>query len=129
MQFLRPSRPTRQGDFFSIFNGVFDWTDESWHTSDEVYTVQPGDTITSYVQYKPADNSYDMFIASKQTGKSILTNYQLLEAQKAPETTAYFVLEHQPQYCSAYPPNGACTFQDIYMEVEGKAVKDVRRPP
>ena len=36
-----------QGSHYTIFNGVFDWTDGSWHTSSEKYTVQPGDLITS----------------------------------------------------------------------------------
>ena len=34
-----------QGQKYSIFNACFDWTDGSWHTSDEKYTVEPGDKI------------------------------------------------------------------------------------
>ena len=33
------------GAHYSMFNGVFDWTDVSWRTSPEVFTVQPGDTL------------------------------------------------------------------------------------
>ena len=84
-----------QGSVFSIFNGVFDWNDGSWHTSDETYTVKPGDNITSSVVYHASDNSYDMIIASN--GQSITTNYKILKEQGSkPESVAYFVLEHQP---------------------------------
>lgn len=45
--------------------GVFDWTDGSWHTSPEVYTVQPGDEITSSVYFNGvAANSYTMVISA-----------------------------------------------------------------
>ena len=56
------------------------------------------------------------------------TQLQLLSvvvfAQKANETTAYFVLEHAPDTCDSCertPPNGKCTFENINVEVEGKA--------
>jgi hypothetical protein len=42
------------GSHYTIFNGVFDWTDRSWHTSDEKYTVEPNDTIISSVTYNNA---------------------------------------------------------------------------
>jgi len=110
-----------QGNEYSIFNGVFDWTDGSWHTSSEVYTVKPGDLITSSVYYNgPEDNSYTMYIAA--AGKSITTPYKIKKQQHKNESTAYFVLEHQPNNCRAYPPSGTCTFNNIYMEVDGKAV-------
>ena len=112
-----------QGNVFSIFNGVFDWNDGSWQTSDEVYTVQPGDNIVSSVIYRESDNSYDMIIASG--GKSITTNYKILPQQgKKTESVAYFVLEHQPFLCSAYPTDGVCTFENIYVEVENKHVEN-----
>lgn len=111
-----------QGNVFSIFNGVFDWNDGSWHTSPETYTVQPGDKIISSVVYRETDNSYDMIIASG--GKSITTNYKILSQQgNKTESVAYFVLEHQPLLCAAYPTDGVCTFENIYVEVEGKEVK------
>lgn len=113
------------GAHYSIFNGVFDWTDESWHTSKEVYTVSPGDKIVSSVTFRPKDNSYDMYIMSTQTGKSITTNYKIQSKQKAAESQAFFVLEHQPLTCKAYPANGKCTFEDIYVEVDNEPVKDI----
>lgn len=77
----------------------------------------------SSVTYNAADNSYTMFIQSTNTGKAISTNYKIEKAQGSKtESAAYFVLEHQPTLCAAYPTNGECTFQDIYLEVEGKAV-------
>ena len=112
-----------EGSEYTMFNGCFDWTDGSWHTSEEKYTVQPGDLITSSVTYKD-DNSYDMMISSN--GKSITTNYKIESAQTGNESTAYFVLEHQPDHCSAYPADGKMTFSDIYMEVDGVEVKDAK---
>jgi hypothetical protein len=110
------------GSHFSIFNGVFDWTDQSWHTSPEVFTVQPGDNITSSVTFNPDANSYTMYIASAQLGKSISTDYTILRQQTGVESQAFFVLEHQPSFCKAYPANGECTFNDIVLEVNNAPV-------
>lgn len=114
-----------QGDVYTIFDACFDWTDESWHTSEDSYTVQPGDTISSSITYREEDNSYDMYIVSQQTGKSVSMNYKIQEEQHKNESQAYFVLEHQPSHCSAYPASGECTFSNIYLEVDGEEVKDV----
>ena len=105
-----------------IFNACFDWTDGSWHTSPEVYTVPAGDTITSSVTYI-GDRTYQMYIASAQTGKSVTTNYKLQAAQTEVESVAYFVLEHQPDWCAAYPSDGVCIFENVQVAVEGKTVE------
>jgi hypothetical protein len=110
------------GAHFSIFNGVFDWTDQSWHTSREVYTVKPGDNITSSVIFNQPDNSYTMKIASANLGQEISTTYKLLPRQTGTESQAFFVLEHQPSNCKAYPTNGKCTFEDIILEVDNAVV-------
>merc|ERR1719247_2634170 len=51
-----------QGAEWSIFNACFDWTDQSWRTSEEIYTVQPGDAITSGVTYS-GNGEYIMTIS------------------------------------------------------------------
>ena len=56
-------------------------------------------------------------------GKSIAWNYALERKQAVPETTAFIVVEHKPQRCAQFPPNGNVTFSGIYVEVEGKPVK------
>jgi len=112
-----------EGPVYTMFNGVFDWTDQSWHTSPQKYTVKPGDTMISSITYVPQNNSYTMYIKSKDTGKSVTTNYKVEKAQKGLEDTAYFVLEHQPAECKAYPKNGVCTFENIYLEVDNNPVK------
>ena len=53
-----------EGECWTIFNACYDWTDESWNPSDESFTVQPGDVITSSVTYVEKDNSYDMYVGS-----------------------------------------------------------------
>jgi hypothetical protein len=66
-------------------------------------------------------------ISSAQTGWNVSTDYKIKPGQgKTPESTAYFVLEHQPRTCEAYPSNGNMTFSNIYLEVEGKQVKNVQ---
>merc|ERR1719242_73072 len=73
------------GSRFSIFNGVFDWTDTSWHTSPKVYTVKPDDVITSSIVYDGEEsNSYTMYISTPNT-KVIKTSYKLEAKQTAPE--------------------------------------------
>ena len=37
--------------------------------------------------------------------------------QKATESVAYFVLEHQPQKCNELPPNGNVRWTDIEVPV------------
>jgi hypothetical protein len=65
-----------------------------------------------------------MFIFSKDLQKSLVWNYKLSPKQKAQETTAYIVVEHQPRNCEEYPASGGITFSNIYIEVEGKAVEN-----
>eukprot|EP01043_Picozoa_sp_COSAG02_P059705 COSAG02_NODE_7657_length_2908_cov_52.017958_2_plen_381_part_00 len=110
------------GPMYTMFNGVFDWTDVSWHTSDEKFTVKPGDKLVSSI-YFTGDNSYTMLITSTATGKSISTPYKLEAKQTTKETTAYFVLEHTPRKCAALSAAGQMSFENIYLEVEGQQVK------
>ena len=114
-----------QGAEYSIFDACFDWTDQSWHTSDDIFTVQPEDTLTSSIIYREEDNSYDMYIASENTGKSVSMNYKIQSEQHKNESQAYFVLEHQPTHCAALPGSGVCTFSNIVLEVDGEIVEDV----
>ena len=82
--------------------------------------MQPGDAITSGVTYS-GNGEYIMTISAN--GKTITTPYTLEKGQTGNESTAYFVLEHQPSSCEAYPEDGSMTFDNIYLEVDGKEVK------
>eukprot|EP00036_Acanthoecidae_sp_10tr_P011507 CAMPEP_0182927124 /NCGR_PEP_ID=MMETSP0105_2-20130417/13272_1 /TAXON_ID=81532 ORGANISM="Acanthoeca-like sp., Strain 10tr" /NCGR_SAMPLE_ID=MMETSP0105_2 /ASSEMBLY_ACC=CAM_ASM_000205 /LENGTH=232 /DNA_ID=CAMNT_0025065051 /DNA_START=24 /DNA_END=722 /DNA_ORIENTATION=+ len=104
---------------FGIFLEVFDWTDERDTQSPESYAVPPGDTLRQSVQYVADTNSYDMYIHSKATGKSISMNYKLLPGQRVPETSAFIVVEHSPMNCAEFPANGNVTFTDISIAVNG----------
>jgi len=104
-----------------MFNAVFDWTDESWHPS-VTRQVRPGDKLVSSV-YATGPRSYTMLITSTATGQSILSPYTLEDGQTTEETTAYFVLEHEPNTCKAFPAAGEMSFEDVYVEVDGKQVK------
>eukprot|EP00040_Diaphanoeca_grandis_P002756 m.22641 g.22641 ORF g.22641 m.22641 type:complete len:238 (-) comp13875_c0_seq1:412-1125(-) len=107
---------------YAIFHEVFDWNNEVDSRSPKSYQVFPGDTLTQSVAYRSEDNSYDMYIASKNTGESIAWNYKLEAAQKVAETTAFIVVEHAPFFCKEFPPNGNVTFTDIVVEVNYKRV-------
>ena len=98
-----------------------DWTDTSWHTSPEKFTVKAGDTMVSSIVYT-SDNSYTMRITSKATGKTISTPYKIEAKQTTKETTAYFVLEHTPRKCAALSAAGEMSFENIYLEVEYEEV-------
>ena len=110
-------------DEWGIFHEVFDWNNQRDSRSPQHYKVQPGDVLTQGVKYAAASNSYDMYIHSAATGKSISWNYKLEARQTVPETTAFIVVEHAPQNCAEFPANGNITFTDITVEVAGKPVK------
>ena len=99
---------------WGIFHEVFDWNNGHDSRSPQAYEMQAGDVLTQSVVYVPANNSYSMFIASANTGKSISWNYALERKQGAvPESTAYIVVEHAPEDCAMFPSNGNITFVDI----------------
>ena len=60
------------------------------------------------------------------TGRSVSFNYKLNHAQEATESTAYFVLEHQPHECDQLPPNGIVTWSNISVEVNHARVRAPR---
>jgi len=105
---------------YTIFNGVYDWNDGSWYQSDSAQ-VNPGQTIYGSVLFTRATNTYTMLIGCKETGWSVTSTKKVRQGQV--ESVAYFVVEHQPDTCAAYPADGEMTFTNIYMEVEGAAVK------
>lgn len=107
---------------FGVFHEVFDWSEGRDHQSSEHFAVKPGDVLRQSVTYKAEDNSYDMYIYSEGQQRSILWNYKLSSRQKAAETTAYIVVEHQPSNCAEYPSSGGISFTDIYIEVDNKHV-------
>jgi len=49
-------------------------------------------------------------------------DYAIEKRQTESESSAVFVLEHQPRTCRAYPTDGEMSFDNIYVEVDGKAV-------
>lgn len=104
---------------YTIFNGIYDWNDQSW-TQSISDVVTPGQTIIGSVTYRSSDNSYDMIIRCKETGWSVTTNKKIQGKQI--EATAYFVLEHAPVTCAAYPPDNGMSFSSIYLEVDNQPV-------
>eukprot|EP00339_Tiarina_fusa_P004520 CAMPEP_0117078976 /NCGR_PEP_ID=MMETSP0472-20121206/55695_1 /TAXON_ID=693140 ORGANISM="Tiarina fusus, Strain LIS" /NCGR_SAMPLE_ID=MMETSP0472 /ASSEMBLY_ACC=CAM_ASM_000603 /LENGTH=112 /DNA_ID=CAMNT_0004805961 /DNA_START=21 /DNA_END=359 /DNA_ORIENTATION=+ len=58
------------------------------------------------------------------TGQTSNYNYKLESAQKATESVAYFVLEHQPLSCAELPSNGVVHWTNVQVEVNGKPVAE-----
>ena len=116
------------GDSFYMFEEIFDWTDGHDEQTHPI-KVKAGDVLSASVSYVKADNSYNMNMTSLRTGKRSNYNYKLEEKQKATESTAYFVLEHQPQKCPELPPSNVVTWTDIKVEVNGAPVQDAKWLP
>jgi hypothetical protein len=107
-----------------MFQEIFDWTDERDKQSEQI-KVEPGDVISASVTYEKGGaglGSYIMNMTSARTGKVSDYKYALLPRQKATESVAYFVLEHQPSRCGELPPNGNVTWTKIAVEVNGQPV-------
>ena len=85
--------------------------------------MQPGDKIVSSVVRSGRTRTFIMSITSTRLGRTITTPYTLLRGQTGKESTAYFVLEHQPVTCRAYPTSGEMSFENIYVEVDGRPVE------
>ena len=85
--------------------------------------VKPGDVVTASIGYN-RDNSYTMNMTSKETGQFSNFRYPLMARQSATESVGYFVLEHQPEHCAQFPPNGLVRWSDVAVEVDGKVVSE-----
>ena len=85
--------------------------------------VKPGDVVTASIGYN-RDNSYTMNMTSKETGQHSNFRYPLMARQSATESVGYFVLEHQPEHCAQFPPNGLVRWTDVAVEVDGKVVSE-----
>jgi len=106
---------------WDMFHEIYDWTVHK-DSAGSHYVVPAGDSVWAQVEYRAKDNSYNMDMRSLVTGQRALYNYPLYAAQKATESTAYFVLEHQPHSCDQLPPNGIVTWSNISVEVNGEPV-------
>jgi len=106
---------------YVIFDGVFDWTRpyEGMHES-KIIKAKEGDKINSWLTCDLG--TCTQYIQNVRTGEDATFPYKLHNPNKDKEAALYFVLEHQPSNCEAFPPKGVCTFENIYVEVEGKAV-------
>lgn len=115
-----------EGNDYSIFNGVYDWNKRlgSWWTS-SVGGVQPGDRVNSYLKLIPGEggaaDAYEMYVGVEGAFE-VKSTREVDASQSGNEAWAMFVLEHQPESCAAYPPDGAFTFENIYLEVEFEPV-------
>ena len=101
---------------WEMFHEIFDWTTHR-DSAGPHFAVPAGDSVWAEVKFKPSDRSYDMSMTSLKTGQRTSFNYKLSSRQYATESTAYFVLEHQPRECSQLPPNGIVTWSNISVEV------------
>jgi hypothetical protein len=108
------------GDSFYMFQEIFDWTDFQDKQSSPI-KVEAGDVVVAQVEYIKDSNSYKMTMNSTGTTQSSTYTYQLL--QQTTESTAYFVLEHQPDKCNELPKSGNVGWNDIEIDVNYTPVK------
>jgi len=111
---------------WTMLNKVL-FTEDDDEIESEAVVVHPGDKLVSSV-YATGSRSYTMSITSTATGRSISTSFTH-EDQPIEKTTAYFVLGSDsaywlPDLCGDYPPEGEMSFEDVYIEVDGKQVKE-----
>ena len=110
------------GDSFYMFQEIFDWTDFQDKQTDPI-KVHAGDVITAQVECSnDACTSYAMTMNSTGTSEQSIYSYSLL--QTATESTAYIVLEHQPDSCNELPNPGLCSWNEIEIDVNNKPVKN-----
>ncbi len=102
---------------YVVYNGVADNRLDSYFARAWLTLTKKGSPCNP-VRIRP--NSYTMYIAAN--GQSVTTTYKLLKQQHLNESTAYFVLEHQPSTCRAYPTDGVCTFSNIAVAVDYQTV-------
>ena len=108
------------GDSFYMFQEIFDWTDENDEQTSPI-KVAAGDLLTAEVAFV-GPRRYIMNMTNHASGRTSNYHYDLLDKQTATESTAYFVLEHQPSSCRQLPPNGNVTWFNIAVEVNGQVV-------
>ena len=109
------------GDSFYMFQEIFDWTDFQDKQSTPI-KVSAGDVVTAQVEYVASSKSYRMSMNSSGTTEQSNYEYQLLQSET--ESTAYFVLEHQPDNCNELPVTGFVSWTNIQVDVNGTPVKD-----
>merc|ERR1712196_763272 len=119
---IQPIMAKWTGVDYNMFQEIFDWTDGQDEQTDGVY-VRPGDVIDASVAYVEP-RRYIMNMTCRSSGKQSNYHYDLLPQQKATESVAYFVLEHQPFLCHELPRNGKCSWTNISVEVNGSPVPD-----
>lgn len=112
------SSSCRQGTY-ELFDAVYDWSDGSWQTSRSV-ALKAGDKVNSWLTCN--ENECTQYAENSRTGQGVEYPYRLHNRNNDHESVLYFVLEHQPSTCDAYPPNGVTLFENIRVEVDGKAV-------
>lgn len=103
--------------YYTIFNGEFNWINGEWLPSSAV-TVYPGDKIFSSITLLPQLKKYELRIENAKTKKGVTTRYDVFEGKTFDRV--YFVLEHQPDACAAYPKSNEVVFENINIEWSGK---------
>jgi len=105
---------------YEISNAVMDWSQNCSWTTDGTTTVRPGDSIHSSI-HRVGMSDYVQSIGVN-SNKSATLSYKLKTA--APETTLYFVMEHQASRCDRYPADQVVRFSGVTVEVDNKPLLD-----
>ena len=126
---VQPIMAKWMGGHFAAFHEIYDFNSHKDYVSSSL-VVGPGEVITASITYRASNRSYDMELSVFPSNQSVVFNYGLSPAQSHNESTAYLVLEHEPDRCAQLPGNvlspgaivGKSTFHDVAIEVNGEPV-------
>ena len=119
---IQPIMSKWLGNSFYMFQEIFDWTDENDKQTSPI-KVAAGNVIEASVSCAgTACKRYQMNMTNLATKQTSNFYYDILPKQTGLESTAYFVLEHQPSSCRQLPPNGNVTWTNIEVDVDFKTV-------
>ena len=118
---VQPIMAKWTGTHYVAFHEVFDFNSHQDFASSKL-VVGEGEVVTASITYRASNRSYDMEMSIFPSNQSVAFNYGLSAAQSHNESTAYVVLEHEPDRCTQLPGSGAATFSDVAIEVNGAPV-------
>lgn len=118
---VQPIMSKWTGTHYVAFHEIFDFNSHKDFASSQLI-VGPGEIVTASISWRASNRSYDMEMSTFPSNQSVIFNYGLSPAQSHNESTAYIVLEHEPERCTQLPGSGAATFSDVAIEVSGEPV-------
>ena len=118
LNLVQPVNPW-MGDGWSAYTEYFQWS-PTHNSNSRQFSVKAGDTLHGSVVYQPDDDSYLLTQESASGGQST----QVVKCQDGKKYTLPYVVYEKEWRCSAYPPDGVVTFNNITIECDGSDCTD-----